>query len=122
MIGELINKFEESDNQTVEHFNSLFPMSPLLQSADYTVQIGPLFGNSREIIVNGKKIYHEITVLKSFRSNGLRKKKQFKVFEKNGNLLGIYFGYQQAVDDLNLSKVEFYDRIRKGEYLMEEVV
>jgi hypothetical protein len=121
MIGELINKFESLENQTVEEFNKLFPMSPLNYPKHSVISIGNLYGNSREIIIGNETIYHEITVLKSFTKSGLRKLKQVKLFEKNGNLIGEYVGITSIPGKLNLSVFEFYDRLKTGEYFIEEV-
>lgn len=118
MIGTLINKFENLATNTVADFNKLFTHCPLDYPDHYEVEIGELFSEVRQLIVNGEIIHHDLRGLggnpdKYFRTAKPGVKKPLEVYYADQSLIGKYQDLNAALADLELDKETFEEYMQQ---------
>ena len=122
MIGDLINKFENLQEQTVKTFNELFVNSPLVgYNLTDEVHIGEMMGaNTRLVSVNGNVVSHLITPSVKIIFKRTRSQKAIAVFQ-NDKLLFRTNSILSAAKTLNvvtstIRRAFQEDRTFKGVY------
>lgn len=130
MIGQLINEFDELDEQTVETFNKIFVDCPITQEkTDFeikpsdSVEIGELAGHCRKITVNNKNhfwlemVVKEDPIVKVIHPNMT----PVRIYDADRNFLGQFDGIGFACTALKITRTAYSYRVRIGKLISEEV-
>lgn len=128
MIGELINKFEELDKQTVETFNEIFRNSKIegYKPTD-KVEIGELANTARKIIINGdteNAFWHSLMPCEqefSIAPQGLGVCVPLRLYTKEMEFIGEFGSIKEAAYKLNITREAFNHRVYVGTYIRQEV-
>lgn len=124
MIGTLINKFEELEEQTVETFNKTFPHCPLRDYApNLKVEIGEIANTTRKITIDdNESFYHEMRVQEDGEFMELAANcKAIKLYNNDNTLIGEFKAMGKAASYLNITLAVFNHRIRSNKYIVEEL-
>lgn len=130
MIGQLINEFDEQDEQTVEVFNRIFPDCPITEEkTDFaikptdSVEIGEIANHSRKITINGKNhfwlemLVKEDPIEKVIHPNMT----PVRIYDANRNFLGQFDGIGFACSFLKITRTAYSYYISKGKLICEKV-
>lgn len=126
MIGKLINDFENLPSNTVKEFNDIFKDCPLNYPEDYTVEIGEVYGTTRQLLINDNEItHHDFTAhgsrIFNKRKNKPGRKKEVSVFHVDNTLIGNFESVSAAIRELGMDQATFYNYLKQGRIKMEEV-
>ena len=123
MIGELINRFDNETQGTVEEFNELFPFAKL-KSGKYVEILEPVVGKEivRILNVDGKEFEHSFRSLdhkeRAKIDYSKRKKpepRRLYVYEAtDGQDTKQFYSLQALADFLGRSQTSIWDRLNRG--------
>jgi len=114
-VIDKIDKFEALESQTVADFESIFKTTIPFENDDI-VEIGNIvFGEKRELIINGKEVYIRDLKDTIYQQGKVRSAYCYKAYDNKGKLKLKYYSLKEMLNELDISIISFKQKLKDND-------